>query len=358
MANASALPWIKEGEEIVAAPGIVDICWMSDDPLYARPSTDLYFEQDRGLESDYCKKDKKTGIQSYFRCQPCECDMKSIITLRHHCSGLQHINKTFKIIAAYKEKLKKDPQSKLKKDPEENNPEYDLYSVLDKQNKKIVGLRYITEFINPNGNKKPLYHCRLPLCQNAQGDAGHMSRHIFTVSHRAAWIQEDQKNDSLVKHEQVVSYVEEHFENLKEEYGQISQDESLENYSKIELKEFRRADKLPPIKRKAEEETVGGGGLGPLANLNIKRMKSDFDDDIAAPDQDDGQADVKQPLSEKEVERNFKWQIAHCVRSCLDTYYPGTEKYVQGNKALSKDDYSSLARQYINQFKKEIKTEY
>ena len=44
--------------------------------------TDLFEEQSRGLADFYGKKDKATTEQAYFVCNLCECDLKSIKTLR------------------------------------------------------------------------------------------------------------------------------------------------------------------------------------------------------------------------------------------------------------------------------------
>ena len=61
---------------------------MSDDPdAYVEP-TDLFEEQataeyqTSGLGTDYGKKDKATTEQAFFTCNLCECDLKSIKTLR------------------------------------------------------------------------------------------------------------------------------------------------------------------------------------------------------------------------------------------------------------------------------------
>ena len=47
--------------------------------------------QSKGLPDWYGKKDKTTTEQAYFTCNICECDLKSVITLRVHCGGTQHI---------------------------------------------------------------------------------------------------------------------------------------------------------------------------------------------------------------------------------------------------------------------------
>ena len=66
---------------------------MSDDPdTYVEP-TDLFEEQAtdhykaHGLGNDFGKKDKATTEQACFTCNLCECDLKSIKTLRWELCG-------------------------------------------------------------------------------------------------------------------------------------------------------------------------------------------------------------------------------------------------------------------------------
>ena len=81
-------------ERFVEIPGIVEIRYQFDDPDEHRPPDDLFDKQQEGLDDElYGKKDKGTTEQAYFTCNVCECDLKSIITLRAHCKGTQHIRK-------------------------------------------------------------------------------------------------------------------------------------------------------------------------------------------------------------------------------------------------------------------------
>ena len=41
----------------------------------------------------YGTKDKQTTEQAFFNCNICECELKSVVTLRAHCKGSQHIRK-------------------------------------------------------------------------------------------------------------------------------------------------------------------------------------------------------------------------------------------------------------------------
>eukprot|EP00088_Acartia_fossae_P062753 TRINITY_DN7597_c0_g1_i1.p2 TRINITY_DN7597_c0_g1~~TRINITY_DN7597_c0_g1_i1.p2 ORF type:complete len:110 (+),score=4.95 TRINITY_DN7597_c0_g1_i1:31-330(+) len=93
------MAWAPPDEIFVKAPKIVFICYKSDDPQFYKEPEDLFDVQKRkeGLSSDHGKKDKKTGEQSYFRCELCECDLMSVITLRTHSKGSQHVLKALDI---------------------------------------------------------------------------------------------------------------------------------------------------------------------------------------------------------------------------------------------------------------------
>ena len=82
------MDWAPSTERFVDIPGIVEIRWNSDDPDYREP-IDLFDEQKNGLPDYYEKKDK----QAWFTCNICECDLKSVVTLRAHCKGSQHVRR-------------------------------------------------------------------------------------------------------------------------------------------------------------------------------------------------------------------------------------------------------------------------
>ena len=86
------MDWAPPTESFVTIPGIVEIRYSSDDPdydCYLEP-IDLLYEQSYGLPDTYGKKDKQTKVQAYFTCLVCECDLKSVVTLRAHCRGQKH----------------------------------------------------------------------------------------------------------------------------------------------------------------------------------------------------------------------------------------------------------------------------
>ena len=41
----------------------------------------------------YGTKNKTTTEQAFFNCNICECELKSVVTLRAHCKGTQHVRK-------------------------------------------------------------------------------------------------------------------------------------------------------------------------------------------------------------------------------------------------------------------------
>ena len=103
----------------------MEIRWVSDDPDYYVEPVDLFDEQGKGLDytcvptlqkahyffAEFCgnllhsihlflylqlrygTKDKQTTEQAFFNCNICECELKSVVTLRAHCKGSQHIRK-------------------------------------------------------------------------------------------------------------------------------------------------------------------------------------------------------------------------------------------------------------------------
>jgi hypothetical protein len=80
-------------ERFVEIPGIVEIRWVSDDPDYYVVPRDLFDEQSNSLPEWYGKKDQGYTEQAIFTCLICECKLKSVVTLRVHCKGTQHVRK-------------------------------------------------------------------------------------------------------------------------------------------------------------------------------------------------------------------------------------------------------------------------
>ena len=92
---SNAMAYSRPDEKFVNIRGIIEIRWISDEPLSYRPSVDLYDElaKEQGLDDSYGKKNKQTTEQSFFSCLVCECELKSVVSLRAHCKGTQHMKK-------------------------------------------------------------------------------------------------------------------------------------------------------------------------------------------------------------------------------------------------------------------------
>jgi len=80
-------------ERFVETPGIVDIRVISDDPDFFFEPEDLFDKQGQGLPERLGVKNKMTREQVFFNCNICECELKSVVTLRAHCRGTQHVRK-------------------------------------------------------------------------------------------------------------------------------------------------------------------------------------------------------------------------------------------------------------------------
>lgn len=106
--------WSDPSERFVELPGVVEIRSSSDDPEYYAAPVDLFDKQVHGLPDSYGKKNKTTTIPTYFTCNICECDMKSVVTLRSHCQGAQHIKSLQK-----KMEWKKKERAKIKREEQD-----------------------------------------------------------------------------------------------------------------------------------------------------------------------------------------------------------------------------------------------
>jgi len=192
--------WADASERFVEIPQIVEIRWVSDDPDYYVAPIDLFDEQKNGLPDFYGKKDKTTTEQAFFTCNVCECDLKSVVTLRAHCKGTQHIRKALQKKKEWRrENLKREPKEELKTEGFKT-----LFEWLDQgTSEAVVGLEHVTEYLSGNDKDKPYYHCDLEHCRDEQGDAEVMKNHMLTARHKQAWLEK--KTGSFLKHQTEIS---------------------------------------------------------------------------------------------------------------------------------------------------------
>jgi len=192
--------WADASERFVEIPNIVEIRWVSDDPDYYVEPIDLFDEQKNGLPDWYGKKDKTTTEQAFFTCNVCECDLKSVVTLRAHCKGTQHIRKALQKKKEWRVNLKKEAKEQEAKTEKFKT----LFDWLDQgTSEAVVGLEHVTEYLSGDMTDMPYYHCDLEHCRDEQGDAEKMKNHILSARHKQAWLEI--KTGSFLKHQTEIS---------------------------------------------------------------------------------------------------------------------------------------------------------
>jgi len=192
--------WADASERFVEIPGIVEIRWVSDDPDYYVAPIDLFDEQKNGLPDFYGKKDKTTTEQAWFTCNVCECDLKSVVTLRAHCKGTQHIRKALQKKKEYRKRLK---QEAIEAAPKSENYRT-LFEWLDQgTSEAVVGLEYVTEYLSGDSRDVPYYHCKLNNCNDEQGTAEDMKNHLLSLRHKQSWLES--KTGSFLRHQTEIS---------------------------------------------------------------------------------------------------------------------------------------------------------
>jgi len=227
--------WADSSERFVEIPGIVEIRWVSDDPDYYVAPIDLFDEQKNGLPDFYGKKDKTTTEQAFFTCNVCECDLKSVVTLRAHCKGTQHIRKALQKKKEYRMKIKKEAAAmEVKTDGFKT-----LFEWLDQgTSEAVVGLEHVTEYVSGDDRDIPYYHCDLVHCNEEQGTAEEMKNHIFTARHKQAWLEV--KTGSFLKHQTEISQrIAEYTKDFKRDFRDMKLVESREMWNKARERKIR-----------------------------------------------------------------------------------------------------------------------
>ena len=184
------MDWAPSTERFVEIPGIVEIRWNSDDPDYYQEPIDLFDEQKNGLPDYYGKKDKQTTEQAWFTCNVCECDLKSVVTLRAHCKGSQHVRRALQKKMEYRSKMKKEAGDTGASTSRVKSQKFKtLFEYLEATSEAVVGLKYITEYQSSRTGYSPMYHCSI--CDDIQGDAETMKNHILSLKHRQSFLERE-----------------------------------------------------------------------------------------------------------------------------------------------------------------------
>ena len=193
---------------------IISLRWVSDDPEYYVEPIDLFDEQKKGLPDYYGKKDKQTTEQAWFTCNVCECDLKSVVTLRAHCKGSQHVRKALQKKKEFKakEKLKieKDAGPSTSPHPARHQCKT-LFDWLEMTSEAVVGLEFITEYFREGSRDDPRYNCEL--CDDTQGDAEYMKNHILSLKHKQSFLE--RKTGSFLVHQ---SEIQQHVAEFTKDY--------------------------------------------------------------------------------------------------------------------------------------------
>jgi len=255
--------YADRSERFVEIPGIVEIRWNSDDPDFYVEPEDLFDKQGEGLPDWYGVKNKGTTEQAFFNCNICECELKSVVTLRAHCKGTQHVRK-----ALQKKKEYRDAQKK-KKGQESRSSETmgnsldtskftTLFQWLDSATSEaVVGLEQVTEYKSGEGGQKPYYHCKLEGCNDEQGNAEQMKTHLFTLRHKQAWLM--QQTGEFIEHQSFISQkIAEFTKDFRRDYTVMDEvvDRELWERCRKGRMTSRRVEPAP-MKREVKEE--GGG---------------------------------------------------------------------------------------------------
>ena len=203
--------WAPPTERFVEIPGIVDIKWVSDDPDYYVAPIDLFDEQKNGLSDEYGKKDKQTTEQSYFTCNICECDLKSVVTLRAHCKGTQHVKKALQKKKEYRAQVKKEAEASSSSVSAPKNFS-NLFDCLEDTSEIVVGLEYITEVKSGNSRDDPMYYCSIKYCEDEQGSAEQIKSHMLSNKHKQGFLEI--RTGSFIKHQTDIQQAIAQFSNM------------------------------------------------------------------------------------------------------------------------------------------------
>ena len=268
--------WADSDERFVEIPGIVEIRWVSDDPDYYVAPIDLFDEQKNGLPDFYGKKDKTTTEQPFFTCNVCECDLKSVVTLRAHCKGTQHIRKALQKKKEWRVKLKKEARANGK--TERFNT---LFEWLDQgTSEAVVGLEHVTEYLSGDSRDIPYYYCDLSHCRDEQGNAEMMKNHMLTGRHKQAWLE--MKTGSFLKHQTEISQriaeftkdFKRDFRDMKVKEDRVMWNKAREGRISLKRKEEVKAEReWSPIVRNIDRERDRGQGCIKVRD-NYERERS------------------------------------------------------------------------------------
>lgn len=143
-----------------------------------------------------------------------------------------------------------------------SNEPLDLYKALEAERfNPVVGLSFITEFTDPtHSSHHPYYHCCLPDCRDACGNAKKMKKHIFTVNHKSAWLKHVHGLTNIyTRGEDVVQFANDNTESLDDDYKHVKTEDDEDKYQRCKQGIYRadvNSVKLETKERKFTARTI------------------------------------------------------------------------------------------------------
>ena len=263
--------WAPPEEKFVEIPGVINIIWVSDDPEYYCQPIDLFDHQNlgEGLSDEYGKKNLQTTEQSWFTCNLCECDLKSVVTLRAHCKGTKHVRKALQKKSEYRKRMKKEEEEACTSVKKESSQSFNtLFQWLESTSEAVVGLEHITEYSTGSPGDHPMYHCNLDFCQDAQGNAEDIKNHILSLKHSQGFLKDERGH--LLHHQAEIRQAVAQLTNMyARDYRQMKTETNTKVWREIRNNRFK-SKKSSERSRDFQEEYQGHGS---------RKVKTEFRDE-------------------------------------------------------------------------------
>lgn len=265
----------------VEMEGVMEVRYTSEDIDYEQDPEDFFEFQQRvkQIPEDFCHKDKQTTSQACFFCLVCDCDLKSLKSLKDHVTGNKHIRKACeKKRQLYGAPAQIQNAPRIKKIKKEQ-PRVDVNKTLEERLRDsaqpALGLAYITEYRNPRDRgAHRMYTCYLDGCKSAWGTSDDLYNHVIKQKHLRNYFKKcypGEKNlDGLTKDQILVKASELEEESGgpdKRDYDDISVVKDYDKY--VELRD--RPDDWSEKKAKLGMVGKGNSNMEPLGQRSKGR---------------------------------------------------------------------------------------
>ena len=304
-------------EKFVKVPGIIEIRWTSDDCEYYVVPTDLIEEQGKGLPDTYGKKDKRTTEQAIFWCHLCQCELKSVKTLRLHCRGVQHIRKAMQKEKEFRDKQKLGNKSVPSTSPDTKKPERH-----DEQKEELQGRPNSSRMSNDRSNQRREGDMR-------DSDSSNRKRGREDSSNVSGRHQTPRMNESRGDNHG--------------NHGHLMPSRKHENSSYSQRKqEYVEYEDIP----KREDK--------------MKQEYEEKSEDLKDPNPDVDTVDKqKKPVQVEDNIMRLHHTVGGIVKKCIGKYYPRAKEFVPGHdKICDAEEFTRIAKELSHKLRKSIKESY